>query len=375
MATLAALRPSCAAAAERAHLRIDRAAVDRFLRGIDKSEYEVLCKQHGLSFPLRFASLADEVNFVAVLALLNAFSGYRVEFHRTTGHGAYDCIRRILLGLYLSESDAPLGTDALANVSASQLAEILGVPTHTEAPHPKLPFVTVGTVGGPLHEPLSMAARACNDVAAFLRSARAASLGTYLLAACADAAVADDADSYLLEVIASVPGFDDAADIDGERILIMKKALFLLNALRMRLASDLPIEAPRGAQALAARWRTVPPAPLPMFVDNVLPTMLLHLGVLDASESGITALAACSMEPADGDAPGPLLSREDAYRVRAATLYAGSQIVARAAELAAERPWLATLTETDLDGYLWSIAKKDELRRIPRLAERHTCMY
>ena len=103
--------------------------------------------------------------------------------------------------------------------------------------------------------------------------------------------------------------------------------------------------------------------------------MLLHLGVLDASESGITALAACSMEPADGDAPGPLLSREDAYRVRAATLYAGSQIVARAAELAAERPWLATLTETDLDGYLWSIAKKDELRRIPRLAERHTCMY
>ena len=67
MATLAALRPSCAAAAERAHLRIDRAAVDRFLRGIDKSEYEVLRKQHGLSFPLRFASLADEVNFLSLI--------------------------------------------------------------------------------------------------------------------------------------------------------------------------------------------------------------------------------------------------------------------------------------------------------------------
>lgn len=157
------------------------------------------------------------------------------------------------------------------------------------------------------------------------------------------------------------------------------------------------------------------PKSLPMFVDNVIPTMLVHLGIIDLSECHVKALKEWGKEvviakaersqqqKAQGEAEGegestkrktevvkgPELTKDEAYIIRAAALDAGEKIKRRAIHLASsslssssgeadklDLAWLNQMNEVDIDGYLWSVAKDDkELRKVPRLVERSTVMY
>lgn len=200
---LALVRPSCAAAARASQIAISDEKIDAFLGGLDVARYNELKKEHGLVFPLRFGSFTEEITFVSTLSLLNALSGYRAEFHAATGHGAYDNVRHLLLGMYLA-NDKALSAASLRDVTPTQLASVLGVPTHTESAHPTLPFVTVGTVGGPLHAPLELVANACKAAGQFLEEEGKPDLGTYILDACTDALAHDDAESRLLESVRCV---------------------------------------------------------------------------------------------------------------------------------------------------------------------------
>ncbi|KAJ9093699.1 hypothetical protein QFC21_006295 [Naganishia friedmannii] len=181
-----------------------------------------------------------------------------------------------------------------------------------------------------------------------------------------------------------------------EPVYIFKKVFFLLFALHQRL----PLRKSEGEKVP----RVPAPSVLPMFVDNVLPTMSVHLGFVDLSECTLPALrawgatsTATTASTADADQSteatkggrkkiqeGPSLTRAEAYVVRAATVDAGRIAVERAHALAAPAAsdgdnalgWLAQMTEADLDGYLWSVAKDDpELRKVPRMVELGTIMY
>ncbi|WFD01688.1 hypothetical protein MOBT1_000364 [Malassezia obtusa] len=357
---LADVRPACAAAAAASQIAIDDAAIDAFLANLDTQRFDALKKEHGLVFPLKFPSFHDEVNFLGVLSLLNALSGYRKAFHEATGHGAFDNTRHMLLGLYLSNEDA-LSAKALREVTPTQLANVLGVPTHTESKHPTLPFVTVGTVGGPLHAPLELVANTCKAAGQFLEAEGKPDLGRYLLDACAEALEKERPESHLLESIVCVPGFDDATTLDGQPVYIYKKAFFLMNALRERVTGSLPPDAPPAAAQLAERWRTGFPEPLPMFVDNVIPTLLHHYGIVRTADASSEVLRSWTASD-----EGVRLQKDDAYRIRAAALAAGARIVERA-----QLP----MTEVELDGYLWTVAKDPALRSLPRIAEQDTMMY
>ena len=61
--------------------------------------------------PLKFPSVAAEVNLVSILSLLNFAHGYRVPLRRATGRGAYDSIRALIFSLYLS-GDSEDGGDS-----------------------------------------------------------------------------------------------------------------------------------------------------------------------------------------------------------------------------------------------------------------------
>lgn len=375
---LGAMRPAAAAAAAQAGIKIDDAAIEKFWTSVDEHAFARLKDEHGLRFPLRFRSFDDQLTVTAVLALLNAFSGYRVDFHQATGHGVYDGVRRIVMGLYLSaEGDDALRAEDLARVSAAQLAGLLGVATHTETAHPTMPFVTVGTVGGPLHEPLQLAADLCRGAGEFLQQRRHASLASYLREVCERALDAGDCvDSRILEGIAAIPGFHDTRRLGPTEVYLYKKALFLLHALRTQVRHA--AARPPWAERLAAHWQAQEPAPLPMFVDNVIPTMLVSLGILDVDESTVDALHGWRPAPAaDAVQQGPELAAADAYRVRAAALAAGARMIESARRFATDEAhaWLGAVTEAELDAYLWSHAKEGALRRVPRLCERHTVMY
>ncbi|KAK4691501.1 hypothetical protein P7C70_g9333, partial [Phenoliferia sp. Uapishka_3] len=112
--------------------------------------------------------------------------------------------------------------------------------------------------------------------------------------------------------------------------------------------------------------------------------MLVHLDILSLTASSDPALASGLTPPATESSStavlvaGVKLSATPAARLRASSVDACSHIVSRAHTLAKEdesRKWLSTMRETDLDGYLWSIAKEEKLRDVHRFVERGTVFY
>jgi hypothetical protein len=200
-------------------------------------------------------------------------------------------------------------------------------------------------------------------------------------------------------------------------IYCFKKALFLINAIAIRFGAKDPSPFP------------VPQTShLPVFADNVLPSILIHLGVIDlstarpalatlfhaAGEGGggggaaavvanrpahmrmalllaavpetaappartgkvsmlstTTGLAAPPV-PVEGPTPTPV----QAYVLRAAAIEACERIVAHAHAMSAAgrgAPWLKDVTVPDLGHWLWAIAKdRADYRALPRFALRDT---
>ena len=140
---------------------------------------------------------------------------------------------------------------------------------------------------------------------------------------------------------------------------------------------------------------------IPVFSDNVLPSMLIHFGVLDVSQSAYkvhrAAFGKLAVEenlaytPTDvqgaGGPPmlptveeGPVFNEEEAYALRAAAVDVCELLVDAAKNLnledhVEENKWVKNLTLPELDGWLWAVAKKGRLRSLTRFAQPGTVMY
>ncbi|CEH13493.1 hypothetical protein CBOM_01413 [Ceraceosorus bombacis] len=368
------VRSSCAQVRSQANISINEEAVAAFLTHLDRADFERLSKQHGLTLPLSFDSVAEEVNLLAVLSLLNFLSAYRAPLHKATGSGAYQAVLRLVIGLYISGPNA-LSALALKELKADGVASLLNVST-TQESSSGIPGVVLGQPKtGDMYEVCQLVARACNSTGEVLLRLGLVDLGSLVLKALDRAKTLSDeerCEAVLAGLVSTIPAFADAHLIDGSRpVYLFKKAFFLLQAISQRGVANAP------------STKT-----LPMFVDNVLPTMLIQLGLLDTSNVSSSFANLKAFRPVRVRAPhtdsegakaqheaveeGPRLSAEEAYVIRASALDAGSFIVKRAHELAQQDApkyeWLGALTEADLDGYLWSVAKDDaSLRQVPRL--------
>ena len=126
---------------------------------------------------------------------------------------------------------------------------------------------------------------------------------------------------------------------------------------------------------------------LPVFSDNVLPSMLVHLGIIDLSSAtlGLDKLfldvdADALLQPAASAGEttlgvpkeGPLLTPEQSYALRAAAIYACEVIVSTARSLAIADQnllWINSITLPELDGWLWAGAKdRVDYRRLGRFS-------
>lgn len=92
--------------------------------------------------PLKFDSLLQEVNLLALLELLNFCSGYRVELKQLTGRGAFDTIRALVLSLHISQSD--LSSVGLEKITAHDIASMAQLPVSEDIDHPTLQGVQLG---------------------------------------------------------------------------------------------------------------------------------------------------------------------------------------------------------------------------------------
>lgn len=154
-------------------------------------------------------------------------------------------------------------------------------------------------------------------------------------------------------------------------VYIFKKALLLIHVIYLRFSSSSPFPVPETSM-------------LPVFSDNVLPSMLVHLGIIDLSTSdpklGLVGIFPEFSDALLGPAPakekkevpkaGPVLTTDQAYILRAAAVEACEEIVkaARLLQVTDESLlWMNTISLPELDAWLWAGAKdRDDYRRLER---------
>ncbi|KAI0066154.1 hypothetical protein BV25DRAFT_1821040 [Artomyces pyxidatus] len=407
---IASIRDTARSLRQAEHITIPESSIRRLLLSpaFTRTYHRISTTSHGLALPLNFPSPLSELNLLSLLSLLNIASGYRIPLHQQTGRGAWDSIRAFVFGLYLTSStgdvDDLLSAKGMMNIGDSKIAELLGVSLHTERPHETISGVTVGEVGGPGWELTQLLKRLMNETGAMLLNGGYKDLGGFVVEALQEGdKVARQkgeeaaAEVVLERLVRAIPGFQDMAEVNGQPIYCFKKALFLINGVNIRFGSKSPppFPVPRTSH-------------IPVFTDNVLPSILIHLGVINLStassslsslfpnagseESLASLLAEATEPPATGDKrtprpkriphDGPVLTTDQAYILRAAAIdaceliveYAHSMDAAELRELGLE--WIKEITLPDLDTWIWAVAKdREDYRKLERFVLRDTVFF
>ena len=162
-------------------------------------------------------------------------------------------------------------------------------------------------------------------------------------------------------------------------VYIFKKALLMIHLVNLRFSSS-PHD-----------FIVPDTSKLPIFSDNVVPSILVHLGIIDLSSAtlGLDRVfldvdAAALLQPVSPvketteSAPkeGPALTSEQSYALRAAAIYACEVVVSTARGLAIadqDLLWVNSITLPELDAWLWAGAKdRVDYRRLGRFSLTNT---
>ncbi|KAL0562713.1 hypothetical protein V5O48_019368, partial [Marasmius crinis-equi] len=148
---LQAVRSSARGIRESTQIKINPQDVKRLLLSPPfTSSFQRVSQLHGLALPLNFSSPLAELNLISILSLLNFASGYRLPLHEATKRGAWDNIRALVFGMYISsaadEGDL-MSARGMAAISEAKVAELMQVDMYVEKPHSTIPGVTVGELG------------------------------------------------------------------------------------------------------------------------------------------------------------------------------------------------------------------------------------
>ncbi|RHY32401.1 hypothetical protein DYB32_002611 [Aphanomyces invadans] len=114
------VRESCATyMRDRAkHVSINGDKISEFVAGLDREQFDQLGEP--IRYPLSFKSIEEEVNFLALVDLLNFGSGYRKPLHQY-------CDRMFgVIGMYISSSQ--LDAKTLRGLSLDSVANYFSLP-------------------------------------------------------------------------------------------------------------------------------------------------------------------------------------------------------------------------------------------------------
>jgi hypothetical protein len=361
--TLSSVRASCHAFVEKNATEQVRLASDEVIVTYAKEvarEFLADNKQFqtNVVLPLSFATVAEEVNTLILLQLLNFGSGFRHELHASSGSGAWESILRFVLSHHIlgKKVDAAhlqaIDVEAVAqlmNVSLGQDVEVMPA-IYEMKPSPLKPFVVsvatvLNTSGNALHR------AGWNDFFAGYKAA--------LAAARADAdssATLPNAKFFVHWLVSTFPAFDDKYTTSDGAVYLYKKAQKCAAQMHQTFRTKLP-----------EFFNFTDYDELTVMADNVLPSVLVLDGVLKVS----TELAR------DIDARVPIAAGTTDVALRAATVHVCSKIVQHINNLrdAGEVDTAVVVAEADLDAYLWKRGKDTKHRAFERHITTDTIFY
>ncbi|CAO3677652.1 hypothetical protein G6F70_000224 [Rhizopus microsporus] len=335
-----AVRTSCRALTEKSDkVKISKQGIDRFLSELDKKQYEELSYDSSVILPLKFSTMEEELNFISVINLLNFGSGYRLELHKYAGRGAFDTIRYGVMAMHIG--GIPMDAKSFSEIDIFKVSEIFQFPIDKEVRHETLDFVTMSQPT-PL-KPLAVGITSTlNTTGKYLQNHGYKSLAQFIL----DHAKKQPKDAlYLVEaLVRAFPALHDHYVFDDNKVYLFKKAQIMVYHLWFLLRHQVP-----------DLFDFTNINSLTIFADNVVPTMLIHLGVMEIADEWK------EMIEKNVD-----LSVEVATTLRAASVAACEDIVQASNGL---------MNTGGLDVYLWQLGKVGDYRKIPRLQLKDTIMF
>ncbi|KAL4241240.1 Queuosine 5'-phosphate N-glycosylase/hydrolase [Abortiporus biennis] len=405
-----AVRSSSRSLRQRANITITEDSIKRILLSPAFTDtFARLKTAHGMVLPLNFPSVLAELNVLCILSLLNFASGYRVPLHVASGRGAFDTIRALIFSMFITsdtEGDH-LSAKGMQTITEGQVADFMGLANkvHEEKDHDEIPGVKIGQLGGPVWELVQLVTMVMKETGDILVKNGYQNLGAFVVEALEKGEKEAKGDpermcDFVLErFIRAFPAFQDMTTVQGEPVYCFKKALLTLHAIVLRFGSLSPAPFP------------IPQTTnLPVFSDNVIPSLLIHLGVIDLSTSNPSyrlntlfpdsqnkekldsLLAAAPLHRDERESQhitppkeGPLLTTEQAFTLRAAAIDACELIVETAKKLTdddlkqsdgKDLGWLKNITLPEIDAWIWAVAKdRSDYRQLERFALRNTVYF
>lgn len=355
---LAAVRETCLAATTGSAPDItlaDDAAIDAFIQQINDEVFIKLSDNEPLRVPLRFESLIQELNYVAMLAYLQIGSGYRVLLKESTGRGAAETIMFGMLSAFIGGQK--VDAEALKNLSKREIAGLFGIEYETEVAHPSMPgvYILEKTALAGLVDLLHFLLK---DLGESLEKLGHKTLASFILEVTKAPAGTRPKAARLVEALATnFKGFRDATSWNGKPIYLFKKAQLVAGDCYKAFKS----KAPQNFDFDDVDQLTV-------FADNVLPCVLIQAGLIKVSQD----IQKRVDDLEDLGLPPNALSQIDS-RLRAAAVTVCDRIVARVKQVGSEVTKKTNAVE--LDHYLWNLGKEPEHRKLTRMVNRQTYFY
>jgi len=326
-------------------VHINEHELKQFVNTINLDDHN---KLRPLIFPLKFTSLEQEINFIALIDLLNFASGFRKELHDATERGAYDTICYGVMGMHLSRDH--LDAEFFSRVMLTDVADFFGLPLNKEKEIQ--PGLTT-FVDHELRALVLLITKVMNDTGKVLKDKGCKDLGDFIL----KHTLKPSSDGKLyastfVEIMANTfPAFNDVSTYEGNQIFILKKVQLL--------AADLY----RTLKGKTDKFEFVDIDQLTIMADNVVPAMLRKLKILELSDSLAKHI----------DEGKPLPSGTQEVELRALSIVACEEIVKLVKEKHQDKA--QAVNEMNVDDYLWVLGKHPDYRKLERHYTQDTVFY
>ncbi|KAJ2781409.1 hypothetical protein H4R18_002886 [Coemansia javaensis] len=325
---------------------LDAAKFDRYVRHVSGWAHRL---------PLSFDNVAQELNLVALVGLLQIGSGFRKELHAATGRGASDTVSFGCMSLHISQT--PLDARGLQALALDDVAQHFGIPLLGKE-RPALGSTTAVTISEPSAlRPLAEIILGClQDTGRRLEQGGYSSLADFVIRTCAEKPTAEH---LVRKLVAALPSLRDAADVGGRPVYLFKKAQLIAYDVCQRFGGT------------DAKFAFPDIGDLTLFADNVVPAMLQHHGLIVPCKEIAAKISA-----------GRELTLAEATAMRAASIVAAQLVVDRARSSSSSGKSEALLAagefpvcQATLDSFWWHEGKEPELRAIERLVCKKTAYF
>ncbi|KAJ3393599.1 hypothetical protein HDU92_007638 [Lobulomyces angularis] len=338
-------------------LHVNLQNIEEFVRNHEKFDFLNLATSNPPTIlPLKFESIEQEVNIIALMDLLQIGSGWRRELHTYCDRGAADTIKFGIMSMHISGET--LSSKFLQAITVNHVADFFGLPLFIDKPHESHSAITI-SVSHPLKPLINTIKKILNETGEKLLELRFDSFGAF----CIESAKKSNqnAERFIQDLFNTFPAFRDVDVWNDNEIYILKKAQLVASDLFKRFHKENETFAFKDINKLT------------IFADNVIPVMLIELKMIEVKDERILNWISLKQD----DIELIRLSKVYKYdlRLRAISVYVGTKIIEKFFEfgikIESEKD-CRDVYAIDVDTFLWKLGKVGENRKLDRFSVKET---